>query len=641
MPREISSATSLDNLKREAKRWRRALLSDDVEARARLTRVWPEAPAQPALRDVQHALAREHGLPGWRALTARLAESDALRRYARVADALVRAYAEPDMASMRIVWGYFGHRRTWDAMRRYVRLDLGRTETPADGEVDTITLPDAQYLVARAQGFETWTELAAFASQVPAGAPALATRAVGLYAAPADEDSRIVAARSHDWNEVISLLRERQLPGFAANGQMTDALLDQVTRVDHLTSLDLSGSRELTDAGVRRLARLTQLRHLNLSGCGITDAGLAVLRRLPALESFAAAWTAVTDAGAAHLAACPALRRVDLMGTASGDGAIRALAGHQQLHELRSGNNVTDAGLPLLRDLPIFRTWRGGDVRMALLSPDARPNMLLLRGSFTDAGMKSLAGLDGLFALNVDNSELAVTGAGLAPLVDLPRLAWLAFDAKDESMPAIAALPHLRFLMCQDTAATDEGFVALGRSRTIEHIWGRRCHGLQRRGFLALAGMPALRHLSVSCRNVDDEGLSALPRFPALTELMPMDVPDAGYRHVAACPRLESLVLMYCRDTTDAATEHLAAMTTLKKYFASYTRITDRTPAILSGVDSLESITFDSCAGLTNAGLATLARLPNLRELRAESMPGVTRELAAAFPPGVLVRFWT
>jgi len=31
---------------------------------------------------------------------------------------------------------------------------------------------------------------------------------------------------------------------------------------------------------------------------------------------------------------------------------------------------------------------------------------------------------------------------------------------------------------------------------------------------------------------VDDEGLSALPRFPALRELMPMDVPDEGYRHI-------------------------------------------------------------------------------------------------------------
>jgi len=99
-------------------------------------------------------------------------------------------------------------------------------------------------------------------------------------------------------------------------------------------------------------------------------------------------------------------------------------------------------------------------------------------------------------------------------------------------MPYIAALPRLRFLMCQDTEASDEGFVALSRSRTLEHLWGRRCYNLRRRGFVALAEIPTLPHLSVSCRKVDDEGLSALPRFPALRELMPMDVPDEGYRHI-------------------------------------------------------------------------------------------------------------
>jgi hypothetical protein len=638
MPREISSATSLDTLKREAKRWRRALAENDAAAHERLRRAWPEAPAQPTLRDVQHGLAREHGLPGWRALTARLAAGDALRRYARVADALVAACAAPDPASMRIVWDYFGHRRSWDAMRRYVRLDLGKTEHPADGEADGVSLAEAQYLVARVQGFESWAALEAFAARVPPGTSTLATKAVGLFTLGRDE-SRTLAARSHDWDEALSLLQERRWPGLHASGQMTDPLLERLTHIDHLTALDLSGSPGLTDDGVRWLARLPKLRHLNLAGCRITDAGLAVLRRLPALESLSLAWTATSDAGATHLAACRELRALDLSGTEMGDGAIRALAGHGKLHDLRSGEAVTDAGLPALHELPVFRTWQGGETRMALLSPDARPNMLMLRGTFTDAGMASLIGLDGLFALNVDSARLAITGAGLTPLAGLPNLTWLAFDAKDESMAAIAALPHLRFLMCQDTSATDAGFVALSRSRTIEHIWGRRCHGLQRRGFLALAEMPALRHLSVSCLNVDDEGLSALPRFPSLRELMPMDVPDAGYRHVAACPQLESLVLMYCRDTTDAATEHLAAMTTLRKYFASYTRITDRTPEILSGIDSLESITFDSCAGLTNAGIVRLARLPKLREVRAESMPGITPDAAAAFPSHVDVGF--
>jgi hypothetical protein len=190
--------------------------------------------------------------------------------------------------------------------------------------------------------------------------------------------------------------------------------------------------------------------------------------------------------------------------------------------------------------------------------------------------------------------------------------------------------------MAQGTVAGDAGFEALSRSQTIEYIWGRECPNLGGRGFAAMAAMPALRGLAVSCKNVDDLGLSALPRFSALTELMPMDVPDEGYRHVGRCEHLESLVLMYCRETTDLATEHIASLSRLKKYFASYIKITDRSLEILSRIHSLERISFYGCAGVTNAGVVALAGLPRLREVEV-SGPHITRECAAAFPASVRV----
>ena len=115
-----------------------------------------------------------------------------------------------------------------------------------------------------------------------------------------------------------------------------------------------------------------------------------------------------------------------------------------------------------------------------------------------------------------------------------------------------------------------------------------------------------------------------------------MDVPDTGYRHIGKCEHLESLILMYCRDTTDAATEHIIGLRKLSYYFNSYTTITDRTPELLSEMDSLERITFDACHGLTNAGVARLARLPGLRELHV-SGKSVTPDVVEAFSPRVSV----
>jgi len=528
-------------------------------------------------------------------------------------------------------------------MRRYVQLDLGKRAESGEGQgpesgernID-ITLDDARYLVARENGFDNWRALLDYVEMLPPTVRTIAAKPVRLFPGPAREDEPTIES-TRDWEAAIATLASGRASGIAAAGQMTDELLERISRAEHVTALRLGNSSALTDEGLRHLARMPQLRDLDLSGCHISDRGLDVLRSLPALERISLSWTGVTDAGVASLAACEHLERVDLTATATGDGAIRALAGKRSLRDFRSGNGVTDAGIPLLHDIPSFKKWQDPSLSVRDVAKDSEPSSLFLRGPFTDRGLAALSGLDGLFALNVDDSALAITAAGLAPLATLPNLGRLAVDAVDASMPYIAALPRLRFLMCQDTTAGDDGFVALSRSQSIEHIWGRRCHNLRSRGFTALSDMPALCYLSVSCLNVDDSGLAALPRFPALRELMPMDVPDDGYRYVGQCARLESLVLMYCRDTTDDATDHITSLPNLRKYFASYTRITDRTPELLSRMQSLEEITFNACAGLSNAGISMLARLPRLRELRVEGMPKVTREVVAAFPSGVRV----
>src|SRR5688500_18871931 len=64
---------SIESLRKEAKRWLAALRGGAPDARARLERAVHDPPASPTLRDVQHALAVEHGLPGWSALNQQLA----------------------------------------------------------------------------------------------------------------------------------------------------------------------------------------------------------------------------------------------------------------------------------------------------------------------------------------------------------------------------------------------------------------------------------------------------------------------------------------------------------------------------------------------------------------------------------------
>src|SRR6185437_2239489 len=70
--RALTPRTSLEQLRKDAKRWLKAVRAGDPAARARLKAAWPKAPAEPVLRDLQHALAREYGQDSWIALKAEL-----------------------------------------------------------------------------------------------------------------------------------------------------------------------------------------------------------------------------------------------------------------------------------------------------------------------------------------------------------------------------------------------------------------------------------------------------------------------------------------------------------------------------------------------------------------------------------------
>jgi hypothetical protein len=651
-PSQLPARPSLEQLRKQAKELLRAYRAGDSAVVERFRafgprRAGPSRAKGATLADAQFVLAREYGFESWVKLArhVKAVQGAAPEQFERLANDLVAAY-EGDAASLRRVNDLYGRSFTCDELRVQVQKRRNALPSP-DRRTTDFALSDAQELIARESGFESWTQLAESAAR-PAVDPRSAP--LGLSAKPPyyriDWQHNTIEPRpplsEQDWVTIFGVMKELNISGLNCGPHMIDAALARLAELEHVTRLELGGSDRVTDEGLRHLGRMPQLEQLDLSGYGspITDRGLEVLRHLKGLRRFKMCWPQrITDAGVAHLSGCDRLESVDLLGTPTGDGAVHALTGKPKLRLFKSGNRVTDAGVARLHEFPVFKTWQGGDTAMNLMAFNPDPNFLLLRGSITDRGVAGLVGLDGLFALNLDDGKLPITAAGLKPLAVLPNLAFLGFDATDETMPYLAALPRLRKLMCQDTNAGDDGFAALSRSQTLEYIWGRRCYNLRGRGFAALAALPALRGLVVSCKNVDDNALSALPSFPALREFMPMDVPDDGFRHVGRCARLERLWCMYCKETGDVATGHIAGLSGLKSYAAFSSRITDVSLEILGRMPSLERLQFEYCAGITNAGLACLAALPRLREVELEGSPGVTRDGFAVLPDRVRVNY--
>jgi hypothetical protein len=402
--------------------------------------------------------------------------------HAELPQALLSARETGDRAALGRLRDHYGREITADEVRARVWQGLESYR-----RCRRLTLEDAALLLAREAGFSNWSaflEAAAAGRTKPPGEPYAVDRETSAI-----RPRRLLS--DAEWDALIDMMRQRRIEALHGAGHVTDAVLERISRLDHVTRLDLGGCNQLGDDGLRSLARMPQLRELDLSnypGGPITDRGLEVLRSLKELRRFELCWQPnVSDAGVAHLAACDSLESVNLMGTHTGDGALRALAGKPTLRSLRTGRQVSDAGLPLLHDFPVFKAWRGGEARFSLMGPEVEPNQLMLDGPFSDEGVK---GLDGVFGLSFFWHCPNLTSAGLDPLRRLSNLGHLSCNGElcdDAGLARIAAIPKLRMLGAQGAVASDAGFESLSSSATLEYLWGRECPNLTGRGFAALS----------------------------------------------------------------------------------------------------------------------------------------------------------
>lgn len=101
----------------------------------------------------------------------------------------------------------------------------------------------------------------------------------------------------------------------SAPGRCDDAALAKLAPLaSFIVEAELARTK-VTDAGLKSLAKFTNLRSLDLTRTAITSDGLASLTGLKKLEALNLTDTAIDDGGLAKLKALPELKRVALFGT--------------------------------------------------------------------------------------------------------------------------------------------------------------------------------------------------------------------------------------------------------------------------------------------------------------------------------------
>jgi internalin A len=208
-----------------------------------------------------------------------------------------------------------------------------------------------------------------------------------------------------------------------AESRITDAGIEHLVPCSRLAWLNLAGS-EITDAGLVRIGRFTQLRGLGLYGMPrITDRGIANPSSLTHLQGLDLSGSSVTGLEHGFISPqCP-LTHLNLQNTKLTDEGLKVIASFKSLRHLDLGGTaVTDEGLKSLEGLSLLEKLQLYDTQI------------------TDKGLASLGKLP---LINLSLHKMAVSEQGIEQLTNIPTLRNLTLSSLSQTTsPAALLAPY-------------------------------------------------------------------------------------------------------------------------------------------------------------------------------------------------------
>jgi eukaryotic-like serine/threonine-protein kinase len=439
------------------------------------------------------------------------------------------------------------------------------------------------------------------------------------------------------------------------NLNMTDEGLANLRGCKHLAWLDLAGT-QLTDTGLAHISGLEGLRELGVARTKVTDDGLIHLKNLAKLRLLSFEDTAVTGAGLVHVKGNKNLNHLNLTGTHLSDAAFDHLKEMISLGELSLINTRTNnADLAMLAKLTnlwnlqlgFTKVSAGGLVHLKdcknlvhlglaetritnadLAHVSEFKNLVWLElnnASISDEGLAHLKGLVKMEAMNLTGTS--ISRAGLLHLKDFKSLIGITLSKTkigDESIDAMANWSKLKHIRLQETKVTDAGAKQLASKLPgckVEWDGGvitvnasapdaaRRAAAV----WVLLDRGPACRSYLTITKDGKDLRLTTGDTIPE----SPFTVRQISISGIA-------------KEDSRLAIEHLMSIATVDLRIYHSPGIGDDELATLAGHPSYQKLQtlILNTVGLTEKGLASIARFPDLKVLTLGLTSVSAKELA-------------
>lgn len=264
-----------------------------------------------------------------------------------------------------------------------------------------------------------------------------------------------------------------------------------------ITGLDFRASW-VSDADLRRLARLPALTSLNLSLTRVTDQGMQELRNVPGIVELDLRFAEyVTDEGIAAIKGWKKLKRLVLHGTKVSDTALDHIAGITTLETLDLGSvMLTDVGLERLTVLTNLRALSIGGNELG------------------DAGLQALRQMPGLTFLDLSGRQgtdsnvwsVNMTEVGLEAIVSLTQLRELRFGCNSIGVGS----EETRFATVSAMSVTPARLQRMKALTKLQRLKLEGCDRIDDEAAAILATFPTLEEVDLKGTAVTAKGLATL-----------------------------------------------------------------------------------------------------------------------------------
>lgn len=272
--------------------------------------------------------------------------------------------------------------------------------------------------------------------------------------------------------------------------------------------INLNGSK-VTNGGLTHLAKLPNLRHLDVRNSPVDKDGAAAIGALTSLESLNLDGGEMTDEAMQALNPLSQLKQLEISSVRLSPGGWAQLTHHTQLEVLRVNNsNLSDDTMSIIGEIKSLKV------------------LWLNSVPVTDAGMLALKGLDNLEEIYL--AQTAVTGASFGQIMKakgFKSLKQLRMDNTQISVlgaKSIMTMTQLEGLGLGNASyIRDQGFVPMVKPlKNLKDINLTNCKGLTGQALTAFVGHESIEVINATgCEGIDDAGLRHLVKCENLKVL--------------------------------------------------------------------------------------------------------------------------